>query len=237
MINTILFDLDGTLLSMDTDLFIKNYFGYIADHLKDYFTQEEVVRLFWKCTEKVIASNDGSKTNEQVFFESFFSEVDVDQAELVPVLNEFYATKFSLLQHIAESKREMIEAISILKDKGYELVIATNPIFPEVAIKQRVAWAKLNVEDFKHITTFEQSHFTKPNINYYHEVLHTIDKQAENCLMVGNHIDEDMISNTIGIDTYLITNHVMGDETNKANVKYEGNYTDFLKFVNELKTV
>ena len=37
MINTILFDLDGTLLSMDTDLFIKKYFEALTIKLKDYF--------------------------------------------------------------------------------------------------------------------------------------------------------------------------------------------------------
>lgn len=234
MVNTILFDLDGTLLSMDTDLFIKQYFGHIADHLKDYFTQEEVVKLFWQGTEKVIKSQDASKTNQEVFMESFFSQVDYKEEQLMPVLNDFYDNKFDLLKTLSKSKQQMIESIEILKNKGYELVIATNPIFPIAANHSRVEWANLDPNDFKLITAYETSHFAKPNINYYKEVLKDIDKEAHEVLMVGNHMQEDMVSNTIGIDTFLITNHIMGDDSNKENVTHEGDYDKFLAFVEEL---
>ena len=36
MIDTILFDLDGTLLWMDLDEFVSNYFGLIAKCFADY---------------------------------------------------------------------------------------------------------------------------------------------------------------------------------------------------------
>lgn len=222
---------------MDTDLFIKQYFGYIADHLKDYFTQDEVVKLFWQGTEKVITSNDGSMTNQEVFMESFFSSVKYKKEELMPILDEFYENKFKLLKNLSKSKSQMVKAIDILKAKGYELVIATNPIFPLVANKQRVEWADLNPDDFSLVTAYEASHFAKPNINYYKEVLADIDKDPNQVIMVGNHMQEDMVSNTIGIDTYLITNHIMGDDSNKENVTHEGDYDSFLEFVEELPIV
>ncbi len=234
MVNTILFDLDGTLLSMDTDLFIKQYFGYVAEALKDYMSKEDVVKHFWNSTNEVINSNDGSKTNEEVFFESFFANVDVKKDHLLPILNDFYANGFKNLRSLAESKEEMIEAIEILKDKGYKLVIATNPIFPEVAIIERISWAKLNLEDFSYVTVFEKSHFTKPNINYYHEILNKLDKKAHECLMVGNHLDEDMVSSEIGINTFLITNHLMGDEVNMKNADLKGDYNEFLDYIKSL---
>ena len=237
MINTVLFDLDGTLLSMDTDLFIKQYFGLISVALKDYLTQEEVVKLFWEATSKVIKSNDETTTNEQVFFNHFFSKVDLDEQEVVELLYEFYGNEFGKLKALAESKEEMIESIQILKDKGYDVVVATNPIFPEVAIHQRIEWADLNKDDFIHITHLEESHFTKPNVNYFKEILTKINKDASECLMVGNHIEEDMVAHEIGIETYLITNHMMGDESDKSNAIHEGNYQDFLNFVNSLESI
>lgn len=237
MINTVLFDLDGTLLSMDTDLFIKQYFGLVSEALKDYLTQEEVVKLFWDGTNKVIASNDETTTNEQVFFDHFFSKVDLDEKEVVDLLYEFYGNEFGKLKALAESKNEMIQSVKILKEKGYDVIVATNPIFPEVAILQRIEWADLNPEDFIHITHMEESHFTKPNTNYYREILAKINKKPEECLMVGNHIEEDMISKEVGLSTYLIVNHVMGDESDKSNVDTEGNYQDFLKFVEDLPKI
>ena len=237
MINTVLFDLDGTLLSMDTDLFIKQYFGLISIALKDYLTQEEVVKLFWEATSKVISSNDETTTNEEVFFQHFFSKVDLEEQEVVDVLYDFYENEFSKLKALAESKEEMIESIKILKDKGYDVVVATNPIFPEVAIHQRIEWADLNKDDFIHITHLEEAHFTKPNVNYYKEILEKIKKEPSECLMVGNHLEEDMISREIGLETYLITNHLMGDESDKSNVVHEGNYQDFLAFIKELPTL
>lgn len=237
MINTVLFDLDGTLLSMDTDLFIKQYFGLVSIALQDYLTQDEVVKLFWEGTYKVIESDDETTTNEQVFFDHFFAHVDLDEKEIVDLLYDFYGNEFGKLKSLAKSKIEMIESIKLLKEKGYDVVVATNPIFPEVAILQRIEWADLNPEDFIHITHMEESHFTKPNVNYYREILSKINKQPEQCLMVGNHIEEDMISRTLGLETYLITNHVMGDESNKENVVHEGNYEEFLNFVKELPSV
>lgn len=234
MINTVLFDLDGTLLSMDTDLFIKKYFGYVAHALKDYLTQDEVVKLFWASTNEVINSVDGTKTNAEVFFENFFSKVDIPKETLLPILDEFYATDFNQLKELSESKKEMIESIKILKEKGYDVILSTNPIFPEVAIHNRVEWANLDKDDFVYITTFENSYYTKPNINYYVNILKDNNKKAEECLMVGNHVDEDMIAHEIGIETYLILDHMMGDPTGSTNIDHRGNYPDFLEYVKGL---
>ena len=234
MIDTLLFDLDGTLLSMDTDLFIKQYFGYVADVLKDYFSQEEITRLFWKCTMLVIESTDGTKTNEEVFFEAFFNEVKDHKEEILSLLNDFYETDFNELQKISESKDEMLEAIKILKEKGYDIILATNPIFPEVAIQNRIRWAKLKPEDFSYITTFENSYFTKPNINYYKNILEKNSKKASQCLMVGNNVEEDMISKEIGVHTYLILDHLMGDPDESENIDNKGYYGDFVKYVESL---
>lgn len=237
MIDTLLFDLDGTLLSMDTDLFIKQYFGQVAEVLKEYFTQDEIIKLFWECTMKVIESTDGSKTNEEVFYDSFFSQINHPKEVILECLNSFYATDFNQLQKITESKEEMIKALKILKEKGYDIILATNPIFPEIAIHNRIAWAKLKPEDFSYITTFENSSFTKPNINYFKDILEINSKTPEQCIMVGNNVEEDMISKEIGIHTYLILDHVMGNPEGSKNIDNKGYYEDFVNFVENLPSL
>ena len=234
MIDTILFDLDGTLLSMDTELFIKHYFGLVAKALEDHMTLEEVLKYFWECTNIVIESTDGSLSNEEVFFEAFFERVSVDKEVLTPILENFYLSEFKQLKFLASSKPEMIEAIEILKSKNYKLVIATNPIFPEAAVLERIQWADINVSDFEYVTTFENSYYTKPNPNYYSNILEVINKKPSECLMVGNHTEEDMISKEVGLSTYLITDHLLGDPNDLDNVDHKGDYNSFLKFVEEL---
>ncbi len=237
MIDTILFDLDGTLLSMDTELFIKHYFGLVAEALKDHMTLDEVLKYFWECTNIVIESTDGTTSNEDVFFEEFFKRVNIDKEVLVPILEDFYLNDFKQLKFLANSKPEMIEAIEILKDKNYKLVIATNPIFPEAAVLQRIEWADISVSDFDFTTTFENSYYTKPNPNYYSDILEVINKKPTQCLMVGNHTEEDMISKEAGLSTYLITDHILGDPNDLDNVDHKGDYNKFLAFIKELPTI
>ena len=38
--------------------------------------------------------------------------------------------------------------IQELKEKGYNIILATNPIFPKVATLNRIKWANLNPNDF-----------------------------------------------------------------------------------------
>lgn len=234
MINTILFDLDGTLLSMDTDEFIKKYFKALSIKLNDYFTPEEVVKYFWNSTQYMIKNTDQSKTNQEVFFEDFYKNVDKADEKLNNLLDDFYAKDFNSIKEVSEVSENIVNSIALLKDKDYQMVVATNPLFPIAAILNRIEWAGLNKDDFIFITSFEDMHFCKPQINYYREILHKINKDVSECLMVGNDIDEDMVANEIGIKTYLITDNLIGDLEDDKNIMHQGDYSDFCKFVKDL---
>ena len=58
---------------------------------------------------------------------------------------------------------------------------------------------------------------------------------VENCLMVGNDVEEDMVVAKMGMDHYLITDHVMQEDVIPDFVKRSGDYADFLNFVKDLK--
>ena len=232
--NTILFDLDGTLLSMDTDQFIKLYFKAVALKLEDYFTFEEVSKYFWQSTQYMINNTDPNKTNEEAFFEDFYKHSQGRDAEITELLDDFYGNEFNEIKYIASENSHIIKSIKILKEKGYKLVVATNPLFPKKAILSRIMWAGLDPDDFILITSFEKMHYTKPHIDYYREILEKINKEPSSCLMVGNDILEDMVSKEIGLQTYLITNNLIGDLSNDVNIDHQGDYKDFLTFVEKL---
>ena len=51
------------------------------------------------------------------------------------------------------------------------LVLATNPIFPAVAVETRLGWVGLTGSDFDLVTTYENSRSSKPNPAYYQSIL------------------------------------------------------------------
>ena len=68
-ITTVMFDLDGTLLPMDQELFIKDYFGRIIKHMAPHgYEARTLIDLLWKGTGAAV-ENDGSCSNEEVFCE------------------------------------------------------------------------------------------------------------------------------------------------------------------------
>ena len=237
MITTILFDLDGTLLPMDTELFTKQYFAELGKKLKDYFTLEEITKNIWGSTKYMINNVDISKTNEEAFFEDFYERVDHEAEVLNPILSDFYEKDFNNIKNVATKNNHMIDAIALLKEKGYNLVVATNPLFPEKAVLHRIEWAGLNKEDFIFITSFEKMHYCKPQLKFYEEILDNINKQPSQCIMVGNDVAEDMIAKKIGMETYLIEDHIIGTVEENANIDYKGSYEDFYGFANDLPSL
>lgn len=237
MIDTILFDLDGTLLPMDTEDFTNKYFAALTEKLKDYFSPEEITKVIWSSTIAMIQNLDSTKTNQDVFFETFTAQVEPSLETLNPIFDDFYEKEFNLLEKEIEKEQKMIESVNILKEKGYDLIIATNPLFPKVAVEQRIKWAGLDQNDFSFVTSYEIMHYCKPQIEFYEEVLEKTNKKPSQSLMVGNDVKEDMIIKDLGVETYLIEDFIIGDLSNKEKIDHHGNYDDFYEYCLLLPTV
>lgn len=66
MIKTVLFDLDGTLLPMNQDVFVKDYFSRLCEYLSPVgFEGEKLVRSIWQSLRKM-SEDSSDKTNEQI---------------------------------------------------------------------------------------------------------------------------------------------------------------------------
>lgn len=234
--NTILFDLDGTLLPMNMDLFMKIYFGEMSKHFEDMIDGKTLVNNIWKSTEAMVKNLDDI-TNENVFMKDFASRIDGDIKVYKERFNEFYDKGFLKAKEAVFSIPIIIKAVELLKDKGYNLVVATNPLFPLKAIIHRIHWAGFNPEDFSYISSYERNHFCKPQIKFYEEILKDIGKKPEECMMVGNDVQEDLVSGEIGIKTFLINDYILHrtDESIKSN--YQGTYEDFYEFVQSLPSI
>lgn len=237
MLKTILFDLDGTLLPIDTEVFTKRYFRALSIKLKDYFTPEQLTKNIWSSTNCMIRSLDSKKTNKDVFFEDFYKNVDIEAQILNPIFDEFYDKDFNNLQEGINENNYIVKSVKLLKEKGYKLVVATNPLFPKVAILHRIKWAGLDENDFEFITSFEEMHYCKPQLEFYKEILEKIDEKPSKCMMVGNDIAEDMKAKELGMTTYLIEDYIIGNIEDNKNIDYKGNYEEFYNFCKGLPSL
>ncbi len=58
---------------------------------------------------------------------------------------------------------EAREVVQKLFDLGLRVVIATNPIFPKDIMYERLRWAEVEDLPFDLVTSYEDSHYAKPN--------------------------------------------------------------------------
>ena len=206
MIDTVLFDLDGTLLPMDQEEFVNTYLGLLAKHLAPYgYEPKHLAAAIWAGTHAMV-QNDGSRTNEEVFWEDFCHIFGTDARKDEPLFEEFYATDFAQARTVCGFAPEAAELVRLLKEKGIRVVLATNPLFPAIATRQRIRWAGLEPEDFELVTTYENSRFCKPNPAYYQDLLEKLGAEPGRCIMVGNDVDEDIRpAETLGMGAFLLT--------------------------------
>lgn len=230
-LEVVLFDLDGTLLPMDQDVFVQTYFGLLAKNLSNYgYEPKKLIESIWFGTKSMIM-NDGKQTNEKVFWNTMSNIYGPNVINDESKFESFYINDFPLVKNSCGYDKRANEVIKFLKSKGYRLILATNPIFPRIATEQRIKWAGLDINDFEFVTTYENSSFSKPNLKYYLEILEKNDCKVENCLMIGNDVAEDMIINKLGVDVFLLTRDLINKNNEDINNYPNGNFDDLLEYV------
>ena len=227
-ITTVLFDLDGTLLPMDTEGFTKAYFALLAKKAAPYgYQPEPLVAAVWKGT-KAMVKNDGTQPNDARFWDTFAGEQGEDVKRLRPEFDSFYANEFHGAKTACGENPWAKKAVDGLKARGYDVILATNPIFPLVGVRTRLSWIGLAPEDFSHVTAYENYTTCKPNPKYYGEILRNTGKRPEECLMVGNDALEDTAALQKGIGVYLVTDCLLNPTGRDISQVSQGSFQDFL---------
>lgn len=226
----ILFDLDGTLLPMDQDVFVKAYFGALAKKLAPHgYEPQKLVQSIWTGT-KAMIKNDGSKKNEQAFWDTFAGIYGEQVRDEIGIFDEFYAQNFDDAQVSCGYNEQAAQTVRALKEAGFRLALATNPIFPAIATEKRMRWAGLEKTDFELYTTYENSRYCKPNLKYYADILAALDVKAEECLMVGNDVGEDMVAEDLGMKVFLLTDCLINRDGKDISAYPHGGFSDLLAF-------
>lgn len=234
MISTIFFDLDGTLLPMDQDVFLKAYMSGLAKKMAPHgYDPDLLIKSIWKGTEAMVM-NDGSKRNDAVFWNTFSAIYGRDTRADEPIFEDFYRSEFQQVRDVCGYDDRSAKTIRKLKKMGFRMVLATNPLFPAIATHSRIKWAGMAPSDFEHITTYENSFHCKPNPDYYQEILDKLGLKAEECLMVGNDVGEDMIAEKLGMQVFLLTDCLI-NKTNADISRYaSGSFPELMDYIRSL---
>lgn len=204
MIKTVLFDLDGTLLPMDADVFTKAYFSALSKKLAPRgYEPKSVVKSVLAGVEAMLR-NDGSKTNEQAFWSVFADIFGQSSLGDRPIFDDFYRNEFNGVKDVCGFDPDAGRAVGELKSRGYRLVLASNPIFPVEAHINRLRWAGVDETSFEYITSYSNSHYCKPNPAYYTEIAQAIGCAPQDCIMIGNDISDDMSAQKAGMKVFLL---------------------------------
>ncbi len=230
-VKVVLFDLDGTLLPMDQEEFVKTYFGLLAKRMTQYgYEPQQLIKSIWQGT-KAMMKNDGTKLNEEVFWEVLVSIYGEQCLENQAHFDDFYHKEFMEVKDICGFNPLAKEAVEQIKKAGYRVALATQPIFPRIATENRVKWAGLQMSDFELVTTYENISFTKPVPEYYKEVCSRLGISPEECLMVGNDVDDDMVTENLGMQTFLVTDCLINNSGKDISRYTQGNLNDLIKFL------
>lgn len=231
MITTCLFDLDGTLLPMDQETFVNSYLTRLAKKMAPHgYAPETLVKAVWSGTAAMV-QNDGTATNEAVFWQVFDRIFGRDTRVDEPLFEAFYQEEFQQVRLDCGFNPLAAETICQIKAMGFRTVLATNPLFPPIATQSRVRWAGLNPEDFEFITTYDNSSRCKPNPDYYREILDKLDLKAAECLMVGNDVTEDMVAGTLGMKVFLLTDCLINKDNADISQYPNGSFPELLDYI------
>lgn len=230
----ILFDLDGTLLPMDQDVFTKGYFRLLAAKLAPYgYDPQLLISSLWKGVSAMV-KNNGKETNSQRFWETFNREMGRDCRVDDPIFDSFYRNEFHGAKEFTQPNHRARALVAAAREKADLVILSTNPIFPRCGQQSRLSWLGLSDTEFDWVTDYDNSHFCKPNPAYFREILERFSLHPEDCLLVGNDMEEDRgPAEALGIPSFLITDCLINPQ-NRPVAAPCGTADDALAFLQTL---
>ncbi|MGD2156327.1 MAG: DinB family protein [Anaerolineales bacterium] len=223
---TLLIDLDDTLLGNDMGTFIPAYLNLLSQHLSSYVDPKQMVPTMLDATQEMFQNLDPDCTLKDVFDAAFYLPLGLDEAALKHEIEGFYADIFPKLRTLTQYRPEAVELIENALSLGYQIGIATNPLFPLTAIRQRLNWAGLPSDDFPFllIPSYETFHFAKPNPAFFAEFLGWIGWPQDPVVMIGNDRNHDIRgARLLGLPAFWISEREIDPEEGNSIPTASGN--------------
>ncbi len=206
---TLLLDLDDTLISNSMETFLPGYLQGLARSMASHTDPAHVAPELLDATSLMIQNQRPDRTLAQVFEEAFYPALKVEKAQVDPSIEKFYAQDFPKLVRLTSSRPEAVCLVERALQRGYRVAIATAPLFPRVAIVERLRWAGLSTDKypFALVPDFSTFHFAKPNPAFFAEFLAQMGWPDGPVVMVGDDTNADISGAlALGLPVFWIKN-------------------------------
>jgi len=211
---------------MDMEEFLREYFKALTKKFRNLVPPDQMKEFILAATGAMMRDTRPGKTNQEVFMENFLPLVKRPAGELIQVFDYFYAHEYKELRSYTRPDPIARKVVKKLAGYGYRLVLATNPIFPKRAIMERMSWAGVEGIPWELVTSYEDSHYCKPNPCYYNEILEKTGLPGYRALMVGNDTAADLTASTLGIKTFLVTDNLIDRGNSPWQPDFKGKLAD-----------
>lgn len=230
----VLFDLDGTLLPMQTQAFLDAYLPGISACCPRYLDPKTAHHAIMAATFAMIENQDANKTCQETFRDCFIQTTGLSWQEVESDFLRYYQEDFGKLGKLFPADVRAAKIVKRVRQKGWKAILATNPLFPTIAVHQRLAWAGIDKDWFDHISTYENASFCKPNPRYYQALMDKLGLTAADCVMVGNDVEEDILPTVhLGIKAFWLT-HSAIVRTKAPKMQAKGGFDELLSWIEAL---
>ena len=200
----LLIDFDNTLVLFNEDEFLVAYAKLAYPYLAEYFDETTFFQKLLQST-LYMMHNDGRQLNVAAFTNNFIADTpSLSFEECIDRFQSFYNDSFNQLGTTVKVVPFGRQLIQQAIDAKLQVVIATNPIFPEKATEIRLSWVNLADLDIAFSTHAENMSYCKPKLEYYQAILEHLTYRPEDCIMAGNDRVSDMAASALGIHTFLV---------------------------------
>ena len=227
MIQAILFDLEGTLINVDTTDFMRNYLGILAPRFAHLLSPDKFSKQLLRSLETSQSDPKPGQTNMQTFYDDFSKATGHSFLTLRPIFEEFYESDFPALRCLVQAVPQGVKVVEYAIQQGFLTAVASNPVLPLSAMREYVRWAGLTPEHFKIIPALDNFHFFKPQLGFFREVAEGLGVKPESCLLVSGQ-KQDLICRELGMKMFLV-----GAIELEEQIDYSGNLDDLFRLISQ----
>lgn len=205
--NLAMIDLDGTLINLDWRKNMRYYYKKVMKILPDMGAKVSYLYSVRLAAKKMMSDDTDDLLNIEKYFKYITRYTKLPDEKNREIYFKFYNESFAGFQEDVKDVEGAHQLISLCKSMGMKIVLATNPVFPLQAVKERLSWGKFNPEDFDLITHIQNFTHCKPSPKYFMDILSKFGTKPDNAFMVGDDYYYDIKPcKKLGIRTWWLQN-------------------------------
>lgn len=213
---TLLLDLDGTLLDNDQNAFFAAFAQTWLAALSRHAEPGALSAGFQAGVRAMLLNRDPALTLSDAFYRAFLARVPgVAEPALRSDVEVYYREVYPSLEGNTRPRPSAVRLVDWAFSQGYQVAIATNPLFTHFAVQERLRWAGLPAEEYPFVllSANESFHFAKSPA-FYAELMGRLGWPDGPVLMAGDDLQLDVVpARALGLPVF----HVIANGTDASS--------------------